>query len=259
MMLFVLALTMAAPPATEPKSEPRREVQLGSRLAKRADSSERGQDEVRGIQALFGQCVVKKQYNAARQFVLTPDLEGPDWKRLVSKVADSDCLIAAAASAGDVEMKFPNDTMRYALADALVRRDHAAVVPANLKAAAPLVQPDFDETKFLPKPGRKAKQGELDHLAEHRTKRLALVYRAQFGECVVRENAPSSHALLMADPDSAGEGVAFTALKPTLANCLIAGQTLSFNKSTLRGTIAMNFYRLANAPLAAATTAGAPK
>ena len=246
-MLLLLAFAMAAPPAAAPKPEPRRQVETGSRLAKRVDTSERGQGEVRGIQAIYGQCVVKKQYNAARQFVITPDLEDAEWRRLAGKVADSDCLTAAAASAGEVEMKFPNDTMRYALADALVRRDYPAATTVNLKNAAALVQPDFDETKFLPKPGHKAKQRELDQLAENRSKRIALVYLAQFGECVVRENAATSHALLMADPDSPGESAAFASLKPVLANCLVTGRTLSFNKSTLRGTIAMNFYRLAQA------------
>lgn len=255
-MFFMLAAAMAAPPAAAPNPEPRRQVEVESRLARRVDASEREQGEVRGIQARFGQCVIKKQYYAARQFVLTPDLEGADWRRLVGKVADGNCLIAAAEAAGGVEMKFPNDTMRYALADALVRRDHAGVAPLNLQHAAPLIQPDFDETKFLPKPGRKAKQRELDLLAQSRAKRLALVYLAQFGECVVRANAASSHSLLMADPNSVGESSAFASLRPALANCLVTGQTLSFNKSTLRGTIAMNFYRLAQAPLPAA---GAPK
>lgn len=258
-MLVLLAMAMAAPPAAAPKSEPRREVELGSRIAKRVDTSERGQSEVRGIQALFGRCVVKKQYIAARQFVLTPDLEGADWRRLVGKVADGDCLIAAAASAGGVEMTFPNDTMRYALADALVRRDHSGAIPPNLKDAAPLVQPDFDETKFLPKPGRKTKQRELDQLAESRGKRLALVYLAEFGECVVRADTATSHALLMADPGAGAESAAFAGLKPALAGCIVAGQSLSFNKSTLRGTIAMNFYRLAQAPRPVAASVGAPK
>lgn len=258
-MLFLLAMAMTAPPAAAPKPEARREVYLGSRIATRADTDERDRAAVRGVQALYGQCVIKKQYEAARKFVLTHDLESAEWRRLVGKVSDGSCLMVAAASNGNVQMQFPNDTMRYALADALVRRDIPGAVTPNLKNAAPLVHPDFDEQDFLPKAGRKTKQWQLDQLAESRTKRIALVYLAEFGECVVRENAATSHALLMADPESTGESVAFASLRPALANCLVAGQTLSFNKSMLRGTIAMNFYRLAQAPRPTAITAGAAK
>lgn len=214
--------------------------------------------ETRGVQLRYGECVIKKKHQAARNFVLTPDLEKADFRRLLQMVGDGECL-ASASDANGVEMKFPLDTMRYALADALVRNEFSHNAPASLKEAGPISQPDFDETKYQPKPGKKVKQKELDALAKSRTKRLALVYLAQYGECVVRADPDQSRTLLLAAPDSAEEAAAFSALKPSLGSCLVEGQSLKFNKATLRGTIAMNFYRLAHSPRQQAASAGVTK
>ena len=45
-----------------------------------------------------------------------------------------------------------------------------------------------------------------------------------------------------------GPARAFDRLMPAFGGCVVAGQSLTFNKSTLRGTIAMNYYRLAHTP-----------
>ena len=128
-------------------------------------------------------------------------------------------------------MKFPADTMRYVLADALVRREFSAALPSSIKDAAPLIQPVLDEVDYVPKPGRKAKQVELEELADRRTKRLGMIYLAEYGECVVRAETGRSHALLMADFGTVEEATAFGRLKPALSQCVVAGQTLTFNKN----------------------------
>lgn len=256
--LLSAALLAAAPPASQPDEPGKRSVETGSRLAKRVDSTDRDQLEVRKIQTQYGNCVVKKQYEAARNFVLTPNLEGRDWTRAVQKVSDAYCLVAASSSYGS-KMTFPSDTMRYTLGEALVRREFPSGSPPSLKDAGPILQPVFDASKFVPEPGKKTKQKELDELAERRLEQQGKVYLAQFGECVVRAETGNSYALLMAEPGSAQEISAFNSLKPALSECLIAGHTLSFSKASLRGTIAMNFYRLAHAPRAAAATQEAAK
>ena len=256
MMLFLLAMAMTAPPAAAPKSEPRREVELGSRLARRIPAQEYEENRVREIQAQYGECVVKKQPAASAEFVITPRFEQPAMRRILPKVGDSWCLMTASATFGS-EMRFPGDTMRYTLADALIRREFPSA-PPSLNDAGPIAYAVLDEADYVPKPGRKAKQSELDELAGNRQKMVAAIYMAHFGECVVRANPGTSYALLMAHPVTPQESAAFSGLKPVFAQCLEAGQTFSLNKATLRGTIAMNFYRLAHAPKAAAST-GAPK
>ena len=122
-MFMFLAMAIANSPALTPKTEPEREVQLGSRLSKRVETAERGQQEVRKIQAIFGECVVKKHYTDARDFVLTADMSVSDYRKYAQKLADGVCLVAAASATSDIKMRLPGDAMRYALADALVKRE----------------------------------------------------------------------------------------------------------------------------------------
>ena len=215
--------------------------------------------ETRDVQARYGECVVNRNYATARQFVLEPNPDDKGWRRAISKVADSDCLVKAANAPGGVEMKFPVDTMRYALADALVRREFSSAPVASIKQAAPLVQPKLDESDYQPKPGKKVKPSQLKNLKELREKRIGLIFLAGFGECLVRQNPDRAHFLLMAKPASREEVAAFKALNREFADCLPSGNTLSFGRATLRGTIAMNYYRLAHAPRQPATPAGVPK
>ena len=214
--------------------------------------------KTREVQARYGECVIKRHLATAQHFVLTPDLEKSAWRKDVNKIADGSCLLNAAKSAGGVQMTFPADTMRYALADALVRREFSTGPALSIKEATPLIQPTVDEAEYTPKPGKKYRKSELKELAEGRTKQAVIVFLANFGECVVRAEPSGSHKLLMAQPASAEEHAPFTALLPSFGLCLPAGQTLAFNKATLRGAIAMNYYRLAHSPRVAAA-AGASK
>ena len=236
---------------------------LFAALAPSASALAGDESDARGIRAIqlrYGECIVKKKHSSARIFVLTPDLERGDFRRLVQMVGDGECAAKATDARGGVALKFPHDTMRYTLADALVRKEFSQTAPSSLKDAGPIAQPEFDETKYQPKAGNKLKQKELDALAESRAKRLSLVYFAQYGECVVRGDPDQSRNLLLATPDSAEESSAFSALKPTLGSCVIEGKSVKFNKATLRGTVAMNYYRLAHAPrVDGAAAAGASK
>lgn len=215
--------------------------------------------EVREVQARFGECVIKRHYQTARQFVLAPNLDEKDYQRAASKVADGYCLVKASESSRGVEMKFPADTMRYALADALVQREFSAGPVSTFANSAPLEKVKFDEKEHQPKPGKKLKPAELKELEEHKAKHLVAIFLAGFGECVVRAEPVQSHSLLMTKPGSSEENAAFAALRSRFGNCIVTGQTLSFSKTALRGTIAMNYYRLAHAPRIAATPAGASK
>lgn len=215
--------------------------------------------ETREVQAKFGECVIKKSRSAARKMVLDPNLEGSDYRRAFQRVGDGMCLLEAAKTYDGIQMKFPMDTMRYALADALVRGEFSTGPLPSIKDAAPLAQPTFDESKFQPEPGKTLKKDELEELEKSRAKRIGLVFLAAYGECVVRANPSKSHALLMAKPTSPEETAALKALTPEFSACLPDGQQLSFGKTPLRGTIAMNYYRLAHAPRAADQTKGAAK
>jgi hypothetical protein len=206
--------------------------------------------EVRLIGARYGQCIVKKQPAAASAFVLTTQAAQIDrgaYLRLLNKVSDGPCLVDAAKSFGGVQMRFPSDTMRYTLADALFRAQPGTaslVIPATLPA---LAHPTFNEPEYQAAMAKGGNQKKLADLTKRRSQSIARIFMSAFGECVVRFDPANSRALLAADVLTPQEGAAFTALRPAFAQCLDAGRNLSMNKATLRGTIALNHYRLAQA------------
>jgi hypothetical protein len=73
---------------------------------------------------------------------------------------------------------------------------------------------------------------------------------------VVRIAPQDAKTLLATVPDNVEETVRFKALQPAMGRCLPEGATLKFGRTTLRGTIAVNYYRLAMAARAAAATTG---
>ncbi len=66
-----------------------------------------------------------------------------------------------------------------------------------------------------------------------------------FGECVVRTSPNLAWALLRTDVASKAEAGAFKEITPTLARCLATDRGLQLGKYNVRGTVALNFYRLA--------------
>ena len=208
--------------------------------------------EMREIQARYGECVVKKHHSEARTFVLDSQLPRAEYRRMMGKLVDGPCLERTASGVGRIQMRFPLDTMRYALADALVRREFAAMPPAGIEAAGALAPLRFNPAAFEPKPGQKATKTELEELARDRDRSLAMAFLAEYGECVVRANTADSRRLLLTDPATPAESAAFTSLAPQMGNCLTGVQKVSLNKTALRGAIALNYYRLAHAPRVAA-------
>ncbi len=237
MIAFALALAAAA---------------TGSREDADYDSK-----EVREVAARYGECIIKKRRAAAQQFVLKPDMDEREYRGYAQRVTDVYCLFAAAKPESSIEMKFPGDTMRYALADALVKREFQGAPLPSIKDAAPLAQLRIDDAVYGPPPGKELTKAQLEELAEKRTKWQVVAYAAGLGECVVRAEPNKSYELLMARLNSAEEGAAFQALGPALSQCVTAGQKIRLNKTLVRGTVALNYYRLAHAPRAAVQAAGA--
>lgn len=205
------------------------------------------QRQARIAHAGFGACVVKRRPTHAATFVLNPDLDPARRRRLVGRLADGDCLLKAVNSAGDLAMTLPGDTMRYALADALVRTQFANDVSSRFASSAPLHHGTFDEAAYAPEPGQRLKPNELRDLAAAKAAQKGALYMSAFGECVVRTAPAAAHALLMTEVESDPEPARFKALSPAFGGCMRAGQSLSIDKGVLRGSIAMNYYRLAKA------------
>ncbi|WP_310467366.1 hypothetical protein [Sphingomonas sp.] len=263
-MNAAFALSLLAIASAAAAQAPDKEVRLGSRLPVKIDKRAQDAAQVREVHQRFGECVVKKHYPEAIAYLLnhpTVDEDDREGRKLVRKLADGACLVAAAdIGPGGVVMTLPDDTMRYALSDTLVRREFAAAPLTDLDRVVRLAHPSLDPAEFEPKPGKKLSQKELAELAANRGKEQARIYLSQFGECVVRVDPVKSHALLMAPVNSPAESAAFAALKPRLGECVVEGRTLELNKTIVRGTVAYGYYRLAKAPRSAAPLApGTPQ
>lgn len=223
----------------------------GSRISQDefGDAKQEDSREVRLVGVRYGDCVVGKNRAAASAYVLSQGIEMEEGarRRLIDRVNDGYCLTDATKSFGDVQMRLPADTLRYTLADALFRAQPLAgplTIPATLPA---LTHPTIDEAEYraaLAKGGNKRKLAEL---TANRAKALGRILLSDFGECVVRANPAGAHALLSTSVLSPEENRAFAVLRPAFGQCLYQGQTLEMNKAILRGTVALNHYRLAQA------------
>src|SRR5262245_40158146 len=82
-----------------------------SALASAEDESDAS--GIRAVQLRYGECILKKKHSSARIFVLTPDLNRAELRRLVQMIGDADCAARATDKRDGVMLKFPHDTMRY--------------------------------------------------------------------------------------------------------------------------------------------------
>lgn len=218
-MMVILALTALVAPAV-------------------AAAQDYSPQQVREVGQRYATCVIRRAPGEARRFLVVPDRRPP---------VIGDCLNEAAKSMG-TEMRFPGAMYRYAMAEALIVRDYATGLPAGIAQAAPPPREEpepLDEAK-LPKGKRAA--AIRQRFAQAQGFRVL----DTLTECVARANPDAALAVVRSGLGDAAETVAFTTLKPTIGACLPPGQTVNFNRSVLRGSLAYNLYRLAYAARPAA-------
>ena len=209
--------------------------------------------EVRRIAQAYGDCVVKQDHGAAQAYVLQ-HLRVPKDDRaghvLIEKITYGRCLTDASRRYFSTDrMRFPADSMRYALSDALFRRDLADRPPlSNLNLIPPLEHAAFDESDYQPKPGKKFKQDQLEQAQFARSRDLASITASQLGECIVRNDPAAAYALLRTPVATPAENMAFAPIAQKAGQCVQQGAAIELDKAILRGTVAFNYYRLAFAP-----------
>jgi len=209
--------------------------------------------ETRALTHAYAQCVVKRQPAKAAEAIAANVDNGTILRNYKMLIRD-DCLTRQVRQA--TQMRFTGDLYRYALADALVNRELAAQ-PAPVLDAVPRL--DHHEPGAPPQPvdarGKKLSKRKLEAARESYGRNVAYAFLSRYGECVVRADTAGAKALLLTLPDSPDETARFGALRPTLSRCLPEGQSLRFGKVTLRGSIAIKYYRLAHAARAVASGA----
>jgi hypothetical protein len=197
--------------------------------------------EVRRIMFNYAQCVVKNHHDKAKEMILS-DSDNNIIEHQYSSLIDSECLRAVASG---VDMTFGGDLYRYALADALVNADLRTREDKDFSDRLPLAHlagpSSSDLSMELAATNSKKKR---DEILKRFDKAVANAWLSRFGECVVRQNPVESKYWILTTPDSAEETSRINALRPTFNQCLSNG-SLTFNRTVLRGTVALNYYRLA--------------
>ena len=147
----------------------------------------------------------------------------------------------------DLAMKLPGDTLRYTLADALIRAELPSSPIATFAGVPRLGQRKLDAADFEPKAGSRPSERTLQALKEARSIALAAIFMSAVGECVVRTDPLGSFALLGTSVGSTEESARVKALITPLSACIPADKKLSLDTSVVRGIVALNYYRLAKA------------
>ena len=209
----------------------------------------------RKIMYEYAKCVVKGGHDRAAAAILG-NVDNDEIQKKYADLIVPDCL-ESSTSGSIAEMKVGGDLYRYALADALVARD----VPADYavvflaKSALAHLQPyskaQLDRSLTKAKNARKRAQIQTAY-----DKQYVVAYLSAYGECIVRTDPLNARKLLAKKVESPEEMQAINVLRPVFGECLIPGATVTFNKTVLRGSIAINYYRLAM-PLAAPVQTGA--
>lgn len=189
--------------------------------------------QVRALVETYADCVVKNEEPHASDAILR-DLSDRDFQRGHPELIQENCIPMALGNY--IQMDFTPSELREVVAEALVRREFA-----NTPA------PALDDVPGLShRPASGSPQSAAD------------AYLARYGECVVRVDPSRAKALLFTEPLTDGEAAAINALGTALGTCLAPGKTLNFSKAALRGSIAINYYRLAVAARSA-PAAGVPR
>lgn len=207
-------------------------------------------DEARPVLAAFAKCNVKKNPALAREFILSNRNYSPD-DRFRSLILPECLGEVMGGGLSFARLQFTGPVLWYIIADALVSRDLQRFNPDSLRNAAPLPDLVIDPPKIIANGHAAAPAVTAENLAAAKND-LALV---KYGECVVRADPHGSQRLLASKINSKEEGAALTALLPVFGACLDKGRQLSSSRLILRGIIAFNYYRLANAPQVVASTA----
>ena len=201
--------------------------------------------ETRRLLHSYGACVVKRQEGRAAQAIIA-NVDNGELIRRYGSLIDGTCLPAKMGSM--VQVRFQGDQYRYALADALVRKQFAATSAPAL-ASVPRLQhrdPGAAPARVNAK-GRPIREKQYQAALRDFEAEQAYSYLSRYGECVVRVNPAAARDLLLTEPGTAQETERFAALRTAFGTCVREDQKLSLGKLALRGTIAINYYRLARA------------
>ena len=177
----------------------------------------------RRLMVNFADCVVRRASRKAKNLVLGAPFRLADEN---FRIIIRGCL-PLASTLEEVTLRTPVILLRFAFAEAFLRKETTLGLPA-LQSIAPLEHRPAEE-----RPSKKPAQFEI-----------AI---SRLGECIVRTAPDAATRLVRSEVATPAEAIAFAAIKPAVSKCLSAGKVFAFSPEMLRGTVALNYYRLAAA------------
>lgn len=208
--------------------------------------------QIRAFLAEYGACVVRREPDLAQKSVLSGasfSRDSAEGKRLLQRECMDPGLLRNQPDgfAGRLRMRLDEDTYRGVIAEALILRDKATVVDAALPTIAQL---SYEEPRPLRTTDREGKPLPEDSLLRQRAaiaRKTQAMLMGKLGECAVRTAPAASRAVIGTAIDTPTELQALNALGPTLGQCIKAGETVSLDRMSVRGALAIAYYRLSQA------------
>lgn len=193
----------------------------------------------------YGTCVVRRKHDSAAT-ALSRNLDNADLMKFYPELVDGRCMDGPPL-ARTTRVRFQGDEFRYAIADALVRKDLASLPPPAVASVPPLDHREPTLPSRVDAKGHALNEREYQQAVQAYERETAFTYVSRLGECIVRANPAEARDLLATKPESPEENSSFVAMGGAISSCVNNGEKLSLNKLILRGTIAVNYYRLATA------------
>lgn len=210
---------------------------MGLALAGQNPGVQMDEAATRAAVVRFADCIVAKQSALGREIVLgEKTISRSRWSNFFD---DQRCLLEAVSHRDMptelVALRLKPDQARYAVAEVLVRKDFANLDPSRLAEAPPLVL---------------STKGKQD------IESSALL---AFAECAIRANPSAAKNLLFTAINSVDESAAAQALVPAFSGCLLKDRQFKTDLVTIRGNIAVAYYRLASAAVKATAVLKEPQ
>jgi hypothetical protein len=210
------------------------------------------QQQIRKFLAEYGTCIAKREPELSQKAVLSGAnfrRDSAEGKRLMQAECVNPELLRNAAEgfAGRLRMRFDDDTYRGVIAEALIAKTGATLNAAALPAIPVLT---YDEVRPLRTVDRDGKAIPEEGLARQRAaiaRKTQANLMGKLGECVVRQAPAEARTALMSAIDTPGELAALNGLGPTLGQCIKAGETVSLDRISVRGALAIAYFRLSQA------------
>ena len=216
------------------------------------------QQQIRKFLADYGKCIAKREPELARKAVLSGadfSIKSDEGRLLLQRECVDAEELRNTSSGFRGKLRMSDNDYRGAIADALVARDAAKLTASDFSTVAALT---YDEPRPLRMNFTDGKPIPEERLARQRVaieRKLVANRLGKLGECVVRSSAAPSRAVLATAIDTPAELRALQGVTPALQQCLPVGETAAFDRMSLRGALAVAYYRLASA----AQTSGAVK